>query len=494
MTFDSPAAEALPIEPAAPADAGPWPSPGRAWYAVFVFTLVLMINFLDRGIVGLLMPGIKGDLHLSDVQMSYLVGFAFILIYVFVGLPVARWADVGPRRAIVGIGIGLWSLATAFCGIAQNFWQLFACRVATGVGKSCGGPATYSMLSDLFPREKLPRAIAVMSFGFTVGTGLSLIVGGAVLDLIRQMPPFTLPGFGTLKSWQTAFLFVGIPGLIVSALCWTVKEPARRGRALKGARLQSAPIRTIVGYLFANWKVYGPMLLGLAFNTTHAIGTLIWMPTFYARTYGWDPAMVGIFSGLALIFVWPLGSVFGSFLAERWAKQGKDDANLRVVVWAMFLLIPGQISVSTDAERMAGARRERGERIYRRLVAGAAERGDPGGDAERNARPGHRASDLHDQYFRLRPWTDASGADDDVCFRRRRKSALFAVAVVGRAGTAGGADHSLRVEALRGRAGARAQTVGLGRRWNTLKARLRSSPAAHRASGWAWRGRSPMPE
>jgi MFS family permease len=342
MTFEPLAEAALPAQPAAEAaSSAPWPSPRVAWYAVFVFALVLMINFLDRGIVGLLMPSIKADLHLTDVQMSYLVGFAFILIYVFVGLPVARWADVGPRRTIVGIGIGLWSLATAFCGIAQNFWQLFLCRVGTGVGESCGGPATYSMLSDLFPPAKLPRAIAVMSFGFTLGTGLSLIVGGAILDLIKHLPPLTLPGFGTMKSWQTAFLLVGLPGLVVSALCWTVKEPVRRGRT--GAGLQSAPVMTIVRYLYDNRKIYGPMLLGLAFNTIHSIGTLIWAPTFYARTYRWDPAMVGIYSGLVLIFVWPLGSIFGSWLAERWARQGKHDANLRVVVWAMFLLVPGQV-------------------------------------------------------------------------------------------------------------------------------------------------------
>jgi MFS family permease len=344
MTVEPLADAAFPIPSTArPASDAPWPSPRVAWYAVFVFALVLMINFLDRGIVGLLMPSIKADLHLTDVQMSYLVGFAFIVIYVFVGLPVARWADVGPRRTIVGIGIGLWSLATAFCGIAQNFWQLFLCRVGTGVGESCGGPATYSMLSDLFPPAKLPRAIAVMSFGFTVGTGLSLIVGGAVLDLIRHLPPLTLPGFGTMKSWQTAFLIVGLPGLIVSALCWTIQEPVRRGRTTAGAKLESAPVMTIVRYLYDNGRIYGPMLLGLAFNTIHSIGTLIWAPTFYARTYGWDPARVGIYSGLVLIIVWPLGSMFGSWLAERWAKEGKHDANLRVVVWAMFLLIPGQV-------------------------------------------------------------------------------------------------------------------------------------------------------
>ena len=402
MTFEPLAEAALPAQSAVEAASSmPWPSPRVAWYAVFVFALVLMINFLDRGIVGLLMPSIKADLHLTDVQMSYLVGFAFILIYVFVGLPVARWADVGPRRTIVGIGIGLWSFATASCGIAQNFWQLFLCRVGTGVGESCGGPATYSMLSDLFPPAKLPRAIAVMSFGFTLGTGLSLIVGGAILDLIRHLPPLTLPGFGAMKSWQTAFLLVGLPGLVVSALCWTVKEPVRRGRSAEGVRLQSAPVMTIVRYLYDNGKIYGPMLLGLAFNTIHSIGTLIWAPTFYARTYGWDPAMVGIYSGLVLIFVWPLGSMFGSWLAERWAETGQARRQFARCRLGDVPAHSGAGAVSADAQWLARAWHERGQRVHRGLGARPAERGDPGGDAERDARPGHRTSDLHHQHLRL---------------------------------------------------------------------------------------------
>jgi len=107
MTVEPLADAASPIPSTAPsASDAPWPSPRVAWYAVFVFALVLLINFLDRGIVGLLMSSIKADLHLTDVQMSYLVGFAFIVIYVFVGLPVARWADVGPRRPLSASGSG----------------------------------------------------------------------------------------------------------------------------------------------------------------------------------------------------------------------------------------------------------------------------------------------------------------------------------------------------------------------------------------------------
>ncbi|MEI9885872.1 MAG: MFS transporter [Rhizomicrobium sp.] len=347
MTLEPIAEAALQIAPAPRPSSLPWPSPRVAWYAVFVFSLTLMINFLDRGIVPLLVPSIKADLHLTDFQMSLLMGFAFIMFYVFLGLPVARYADVGIRRTIVGVGIGLWSLATAFCGLASTFWQFFAARVGTGVGESCGGPATYSMLSDLFPPEKLPRAIAVMSFGFMAGTGLSLIIGGAIVQLLIGIGPQTFPLLGLLKPWQMTFLLVGLPGLLVSAMLWTIPEPVRRGRAMgeaKGGRPASIPLSSVIKYLYDHRSVYGTMLLGLAFSTTLSIGTLSWGPAFYGRTYGWSMGQVGLITGLVILVVWPPGAMFGSWLAERWAKQGKHDANLRVVLWTMCLLIPGHIA------------------------------------------------------------------------------------------------------------------------------------------------------
>ena len=340
MAIDSPI-EPINLEPApAPVSGEPWPSPRVAWYAVFIFALTLTINFLDRGILPLLVPSIKADLHLSDSQMGVVMGFAFVVFYVILGLPVARLADVGKRRTIVGIGIALWSGMTALCGLAQSFWQLFLFRVGTGVGESCNGPATYSMLSDLFPPAKLPRAIAVMSFGFMGGTGLALIVGGAIIHFLSTMPPVTLPVVGTLHSWQTAFMLVGIPGLAVSALVWTIKEPLRRGRITKAGKQQSIPVRDVVKFIIENRKIYVPMLLGLAFSTTLSIGNLSWGPAFYGRTYGWTMDKVGIITGFVFLVIWPAGAMLGSYLAERWHKQGHDDANLRVTVWSLGLYVP----------------------------------------------------------------------------------------------------------------------------------------------------------
>ncbi|HKX28485.1 MAG TPA: MFS transporter [Blastocatellia bacterium] len=322
----------------------PWPSPGRAWYAVFIFALSLMINFLDRGIVSLLVTPIKRDLNLTDVQVSLVMGFAFICCYVILGLPIARWADFRNRRTILGIGVMIWSLMTAACGLAQSFWQLFVCRVGVGAGEACSGPATYSMLADLFPPQRLPRAIAVLNFGFYAGMGLALIVGGTVTQLLVELPPVTLPLIGPLRHWQSIFLVVGIPGLLVAALITTVREPRRRGTAFTAAgRPQPLPVREVLTFIREQAPLFAPLFLGVGIETALAFGTGSWAPTFYLRTFGWTPARYGLVQGLIMISVLPVGAFIGSLLAERFARQGRPDANLRVVLIAQSLALPASV-------------------------------------------------------------------------------------------------------------------------------------------------------
>jgi MFS family permease len=307
----------------------PWPSPRRAWYAVGIFALALTINFLDRGILTLLIQPIKHDLHLSDTQISLLVGFAFVFFYLFLGLPIARLVDTKSRRLIIGAGIATWSVMTAFCGLAQNFTQLFIARIGVGVGEACNGPATFSMMADLFPREKLPRAISVLNFGFIAGTGLSLLLGGTVIHLVASFPPISLPVVGTLHPWQLVFMLVGLPGLLVAALFATVPEPARRGR-VPGITAKSIPVRDVIRFLSDNRRTYGPMFLGLALNVVLHFGNQAWVPTFFTRTYGWSAAQAGLVQGLALLATAPFGLMAGSALSEWFTKKGYADANLRV--------------------------------------------------------------------------------------------------------------------------------------------------------------------
>ena len=342
MTLELAAAE----EPVAAApSADPWPKPAQAWYAVFIFALALMMDFLDRGVIGYLVHPIEMDLHVSDLQISLVTGLAYVCFYALVSLPVARLADVGTRRTIVAIGVAVWSLATAFCGFAQNFWQLFIGRMAVGAGESCNGPPVFSMISDLFPREKLPRAIAVLNFGFIAGTGLASIFAGTVIRLLSSMHGVQLPVVGVLHPWQMTFIVVGLPGLIIAALMLTVAEPIRRGRISVDGAHKSLPIRDVVRFFLDNRATYIPMFLGLGFNIIPSVGLIAWSAEYFRRSFGLQPADYAMYSGAISIVVAPLGALFGSWLAERFHLRGRDDGNLRVVLLAFVFNAPGLVAL-----------------------------------------------------------------------------------------------------------------------------------------------------
>jgi MFS family permease len=320
-----------------------WPTPGTAWYTMFVLALTVMFAQLDVGIMSLLVQPIKHDLHLTDTAMSFLLGSAFALFYTFIGIPVARYVDRNRRTIILSIGLGVWSIATACCGIAQGYWQLFLSRVMVGAGEAVNGPATFSLIADSFPKERLPRAIAVMQLGVVAGGGLSLLLGGFVIELLLDMPPIALGGLIVIHSWQLVFIAVGLPGLVVALLMvTTVREPKRQGLEAVGQLKMS--LTSVVKYLALKWPVFAPMFLGLTLGAL-ALGTLAWMPAFYQRTYGWQPGRIGMVLGIEQLVAMPIGLLIGVRMAERFDRSRREDALLRVVIISRLIGMPAGIAL-----------------------------------------------------------------------------------------------------------------------------------------------------
>ncbi len=331
MTTHLPTGDAVPV-PADPQRA--WPSARVGWYAIFVISLSLLVNFLDRGILALLVPFLKADLLLSDFQLSLVMGFAFVMFYMVAGLPIARYADRGHRRNLISFGLLLWSVATALCAFSRNFVSLFAFRTGVGVGEACTGPASFSLLGDLFPPEKMPRALAIMNFGFIAGTGLALVIGGTIVQSLASVHHIVFPVFGELRIWQAAFLLVGVPGLAVSLMMLSMPEPVRREGGVQPS------VSEVIGFLVVNRWVYGPLIATVAINTIVAMGSASWGPAFYMRTFGWSIGRLGLVLGLVWLIAAPVGAMLGGLLAERFARRGRDDANLLVVMISMAINIP----------------------------------------------------------------------------------------------------------------------------------------------------------
>jgi MFS family permease len=191
------------------------------------------------------------------------------------------------------------------------------------------------MIADLFPPKLLGRALSVYSAGAIVGGGLAFIVGGMVVQAILQAPSVTLPLIGNVKAWQLAFVVVGLPGLLVSALMYTVPEPMRRSKMpIEGMADEDLPLSQVFRFLGSHWRVYVPHFLGFSMLAVLFNGVLAWTPALLQRTYGLAIGQSGLYIGLLLLTFGAGGMIAGGLLADRLLERGYRDATLRTGIVA----------------------------------------------------------------------------------------------------------------------------------------------------------------
>lgn len=310
-----------------------YPPVSAAWYTVAVLFLAYTFSAIDRQILTLLVGPVRADLGLSDFEVSLLQGFAFSLLFVVVGIPLARVADRRSRRTIIAAGITFWCAMTALCGLSRTFGQLFLARMGVGVGEAVLSPAAASLIADSFKPERRAMAFSVYHLGYPVGGGLALIIGGAVLELLAGVDSVQLGFLGSFRTWQLAFIIVGLPGLLIAGLMFTFREPVRQERLYEG-EAERIPLRVIGRYMGERWQAYGAHLSAVAFLGMLAMGTAIWYPTFLMRTYGLTASGAGYSYGLVMGLCGAAGILSGGWLSGILMRRGYADANMRVMLLA----------------------------------------------------------------------------------------------------------------------------------------------------------------
>ena len=300
-------------------------SPTYLRYALGMFLLVYIVNFVDRQIFSILIEPIKQEIELSDTQLGLLGGIAFALFYTFAGIPIARWADVGNRKNIVALAILIWSGMTMMTSTAKSFGGLLLARVGVGIGEAGCSPPIHSMISDYFPESKRATALATYAMGIPIGGAIGTLAGGWI---------------GEYYGWRMAFLLVGCPGILLSAVVYfTIREPLRglQQAAETKAPAEQIPLLETIRFM---WSLRSFRHLSFA-GSLHAFvgyGVALFLPSFFMRIHGYGLAETSTYLfliGLTGI----LGTYLGGYLGDRFGQKDKRWYMLFPGV-ATFLSVP----------------------------------------------------------------------------------------------------------------------------------------------------------
>jgi MFS family permease len=299
--------------------------PLYAWFIVGVLVFASLVAYIDRQVVAIVVGPMKTDLHASDSEIGWLYGI-FAVFYALAGVPIAILADRYTRTRLIATGIFLWSIMTTLCSIAGTFWHLLMARIGVGVGEAVLTPAANSLISDLFPRHRVPFAISVYQAGSTLGSGLAFVVGGIVLALVQAGGLSHFPLLGDLHPWQQVFLYCGIPGLVLVPILLLAREPRRRH--LADPQKRGASISETLAFYRQNLATMVLHHLGFLCLSLMGFGFVFWSVSFFTRVHGLEASTASQVFGWIFMIAGSLGSLWTPLLAVRFARHGHRDANI----------------------------------------------------------------------------------------------------------------------------------------------------------------------
>ncbi len=284
-------------------------------YALFVasfLALVYTFNFMDRQIMSVLQEQIRRELGLSDTQLGLLTGLSFAIFYTTFGIPVAWLSDRTRRVGIMAAACGIWSIATAGCGLARSFVQLAVARVLVGAGEAGGSPPSYSLISDYFPPSQRGTGLAIYSLGVPIGSALGVALGGWV---------------AADHGWRAAFVAVGLPGLLLAVLMPIVMREPRRGGldAPSGSAFEhegaASLLQTIRAFLADPILVCTAISSGLSAFIGYAM--LSWNPSFLARVKGMQLGQIAHYYSLIIGVTGLIGTFAAGWLVDHLGRRDR---------------------------------------------------------------------------------------------------------------------------------------------------------------------------
>jgi predicted MFS family arabinose efflux permease len=297
---------------ATPDGAQPAAGPQRPRLILGVLCFVYVLNFLDRQLVSILAKPMQDALHLTDGQLGKITGLYFALFYCTIAIPVGWLADRTSRVKVLAIACGIWSAATAACGLANSYGQLVLARMTVGVGEAGGVPPSYAIISDYFPPDRRGTALAVFNLGPPIGSALGVAFGASLAAAF---------------DWRIPFYVIGAIGLVAAVMVYLlVAEPARgRYDAQPEAPPQAhrvAFLKTIVRFVTHPTLLLASVASGAANFITYGLSNFATL--FLMREKGMALGQVAIFYALVVGLGMGAGIYCSGRLIDRFAGRRKS--------------------------------------------------------------------------------------------------------------------------------------------------------------------------
>jgi MFS transporter, Spinster family, sphingosine-1-phosphate transporter len=311
-----------------------------AWVVTVMLTLAYMCSYIDRQIINLMVDPIKLDLHLTDTKMSLLQGAAFIFSYLIFTPILGRWVDTSNRKNLAAMAVITWCLSSALGGFASNLTMLFISRAGVGAAEAALAPAAFSLISDYFTRDRLPRALGVFAIGPYLGGGFALIVGGLVIGSAATLAE-SFPLLSGFRPWQLTFILIGMGGVPLGLALFALREPTRQviGRAVSDDRRFS--LADTLGFIWKRRGFYLRFFAAMAFTVVVFYSFPAWIPSILIRGgYGMDARSVGITYGLLVLVMGTLGVLVGPQLEAALRKRGRQSAVIDCITISAAGLVP----------------------------------------------------------------------------------------------------------------------------------------------------------
>jgi len=292
---------------------------------LLILLLVSTSSYLDRSMIGVALEPIKKEFGATDSMLGILSGASFAVLYVTLGLPVARWADRSDRKLIVTGALTVWSAMTTLCGFATSFWQLALFRIGVGAGEAGAMAPAQSLLADYFPPSQRAKAIAIFMVSMTLGN-LFGIAGGA----------WVTQNFG----WRAMFVAGGLAGLLLAPLAFGIlSEPRTLAAVPPAVEPFWATVRALGGK-----PSYVRTVAAMALFFGVAFGPMTFLVSFMNRIHGISIGEAGAIAGLCTAVGGLSGNLVSGVLTDRLSKR--DPRWLGWIPAAGLILIAGLLQAS----------------------------------------------------------------------------------------------------------------------------------------------------